>query len=259
MMQSHRSTSDRYTVLKIKPQCLVGFCIAISLSTVPVTATEDKAKDYEILLIGNSHSSRNNLPGLVAILIETGLPSKSVRAQTVPRWGFLDDHLQDDKTRRLLESQSWTHVILQAQKYSSSGRYYYPTTAAEELIRRTRLQDAIPVMFPEWPRRGNTEEGQRVHELHLQIAAREPACVAPVGLAWQLVLEQNPSLKLHARDGNHSNRNGALLTAYVLYEVITGKPAAELPSISSLKVAPETQELLRKGASETMKSQSYCP
>ncbi len=27
------------------------------------------------------------------------------------------------------------------------------------------------MMFPEWPRRGNTEEGQRVHELHLQIAA----------------------------------------------------------------------------------------
>lgn len=226
---------------------------------MPVTATEDIAKDYEILLIGNSHSSRNNLPGLVAILIETGLPSKTVHARTAPRWGFLDSHLRNDKTLRLLESQSWTHVILQGQKYSSSGRYSYPTTAAEEMIRRARSQDAIPIMFPEWPRRGNTEEGQRVHELHLQIAAREPACVAPVGLAWQLVLQQNPSLKLHATDGNHSNRNGALLTAYVLYELITGDPAAELPSISSLKVAPETQELLRKGASETTKAQTYCP
>ncbi len=258
-MKSLRSTFDRNSIAKIRSGCLVGLLLAVLLSAMPVTATEDKAKDYEILLIGNSHSSKNNLPGLVAILIEKGLPSKTVHARTAPSWGFLVDHLQNKKTQRLLESQSWTHVILQAQKYSSSGRYYYPTTAAEELIRRAKLQDATPIMFPEWPRRGNTEEGQRVHELHLQIAAREPACVAPVGLAWQLILEQKPSLKLHAPDGNHSNRQGALLTAYVLYEVIAGKHAADLPNISSLKVSPEVQEILRNSASETIKATFYCP
>ena len=258
-MKSLRSTFDRNSIAKIHSGCLVGLLLAVLLSAMPVTATEGKAKDYEILLIGNSHSSRNNLPGLVAILIETGPPSKTVHARTAPSWGFLVDHLQNKKTQRLLESQSWTHVILQAQKYSSSGRYYYPTTAAEELIRRAKLQDAIPIMFPEWPRRGNSEEGQRVHELHLQIASREPACVAPVGLAWQLILEQKPSLKLHAPDGNHSNRQGALLTAYVLYEVITGKPAAELPYVSSIKVASEAQEILRNSASESITEQPNCP
>ena len=258
-MKSLRSTFDRNSITKIHSGCLVGLLLAVLLSAMPVTATEDKAKDYEILLIGNSHSSKNNLPGLVAILIETGLPSKTVHARTAPSWGFLVDHLQNKKTQRLLESQSWTHVILQAQKYSSSGRYYYPTTAAEELIRRAKLQNATPIMFPEWPRRGNSEEGHRVHNLHLQIVAREPACVAPVGLAWQLVLEKHPSLKLHASDGNHSNRKGALLTAYVFYEVITGRLAAELPNISGIKVAAGTQEILRNSASETIKATSYCP
>ena len=258
-MKLLRSTAAGNTIIKIRPHYIVGVLIAILLSAVHVTATEDEAKDYEILLIGNSHSSRNNLPGLLAILIETGLPSKTVHARTAPRWGFLVDHLQDNKTQKLLQSQTWTHVILQAQKYSSSGRYFYPTTAAEELIRRAKLQDAVPIMFPEWPRRGNTEEGQRVHKLHQQIAAREPACVAPVGLAWQLVFEQNPSLKLHAPDGNHSNRQGALLTAYVLYEVITGKPAAQLPYVSSIKVGSEAQEILRNSASESINDQPYCP
>jgi len=246
-------------MIRINPHSILGFCIAILLSAVSVAATEDKTRDYEILLIGNSHSSRNDLPGLLAILVETGLPSKTVHAQTAPGWGFLDDHLQNKKTQRLLKNRSWTHVVLQAQKYSSSGRYFYPTTAAEELIRRVKLQDATPVMFPEWPRRGNTEEGQRVHELHLQIAAREPACVAPVGLAWQWFLEKNPSSKLHAPDGNHSNRQGALLAAYVLYEVITGEPAVALPNIPSLKVSAEMQDILRSGASETVKAHSYCP
>jgi hypothetical protein len=258
-MKLLRSTAAGNTIIKIRPHHIVGALIAILLSAAPIAAAEDEAKDYEILLIGNSHSSRNNLPGLLTMLIETGLPSKTVHARTAPRWGFLVDHLQDNKTRQLLESQPWTHVILQAQKYSSSGRYFYPTTAAEELIRRAKLQDAVPIMFPEWPRRGNIEEGQRVHELHQQIAAREPACVAPVGLAWQLALEQNPSLKLHAPDGNHSNRQGALLTAYVLYEVITGKPAAQLPYVASIKVAPDAQEILRNSASESITEQPNCP
>jgi len=210
-------------------------------------AANDKAKDYEILLIGNSHSSRNNLPGLLAALIEAGLPSKSVHVRTAPNWGFLADHLQDRSTRRLFASQSWTHVILQGQKYSTSGRYSYPTDAAEEWIRRVKIQGAVPIMFPEWPRRGNTEEGQRIHELHLQIVAREPACVAPVGLAWEKVLQQYSSLEMYASDGNHSNPTGALLTAYVLYEVITGEPARELPSVQSVEVNPETQTILRRG------------
>ena len=231
---------------KIYIACLSGLLIAALLFCATGMAKDVEANDYEILLIGNSHSSKNNLPGLVAMLIEAGLPSKTVHVRVAPGWGFLADHLQDRKTRRLLEKRPWTHVILQGQKYSSSGRYSYPTSAAEEWIRRAKLQGAVPIMFPEWPRRGNTEEGRRIHELHLQIVAREPACVAPVGLAWELALRQHPSLELHARDGNHSNATGALLTAYVLYEVITGKSARELPDVQNIKVGPETQTILRR-------------
>lgn len=258
-MKLLRSTSDRNSITKFFSRCLAGLLFSVLLSPIHVGATEGKANGYEILLIGNSHSSRNKLPELVATLIESGLLSKTVHAQAAPGWGFLADHLGNDATLRLLESRNWTHVILQGQKYSSSGRYYYPTTAAEELIRRARSRDAVAIMFPEWPRRGNGEEGQRVHNLHLQIVAREPACVAPVGLAWQLVLQEHPSLKLHAPDGNHSNRRGALLTAYVLYEVVTGQLARELPNIPGVKVNEETQEILRNSASETIKAHSFCP
>lgn len=231
---------------RIYVACCLAMLTATLLSCTAGMASDDKAKDYEILLIGNSHSSKNNLPGLLATLIEAGLPSKTVHVRAAPGWGFLADHLRDRKTRRLLESQAWTHVVLQGQKYSTSGRYSYPTDAAEEWIRRAKIQGAVPIMFPEWPRRGNSEEGQRIQKLHLQIVAREPACLAPVGLAWEQVLRQHPSLELHARDGNHSNPTGALLTAYVLYEVITGQSATELPSVRSVKADSETQTILRR-------------
>ncbi|MCP4272799.1 MAG: hypothetical protein GY781_12680 [Gammaproteobacteria bacterium] len=214
--------------------------------------------DFELLFIGNSHSSSNDLPYLVSKLIESGQPGIIANGFVAPNWGFLDELLNDGTTNKVLTNRSWTHVILQAQKYSSTGLYYYSTNAAEEWIRRIHAQNAIPIMFPEWPRRGNTEEGPRIHDLHLSIASREPACVAPIGLAWEESIARKPELILHAADGNHNNLTGALLTAYVFYEVITGQSAIDLPYKADIAVSEIEQEHLREVASYTVMSNPPC-
>jgi hypothetical protein len=214
--------------------------------------------DYDLLFIGNSHSSYNNLPDLVATLIKTGLPNKTTYVTNTSNWAFLADRIGDGVTQSILESRDWTHVFLQAQKYSTSGLYSYPTSGAEEWIRRVKVQGAAPILFPEWPRRGNYEEGLRVHELHLYIASQEPACVAPVGLAWDASIAEQPNLLLHAGDGNHSNLKGALLTAYVFYQVLTGKSASELPFVDSINVTESEQKILRDIAAETVQA-NLCP
>ncbi len=249
------------------------FSIIILMMSVAVTAMETDngtppepiqnmhqgQGSYALLFMGNSHSSLNDLPDLVKTLIETGLPNSSAFATTAPGWRFLADRLDDGVSHASLLSREWTHVILQAQKYSTSGLYDYPTDAAEEWIRRAKSQNALAVMFPEWPRRGNFEEGPRVHRLHLDIASREAACVAPIGLAWEASLARYPSLGLHASDGNHSNLTGALLTAYVLYEVVTGQSAADLPYIQSIQVAAANQQRLSEVASLVVQAnQAVC-
>ena len=99
----------------------------IKSSAPPGIITPVKSQaDYQLLFLGNSHSAFNNLPGLVATLIETGLPGKSAISELAPGFKFLDERLNDGVTQELLESQNWTHVFLQAQKYSSSGLYFYP-------------------------------------------------------------------------------------------------------------------------------------
>jgi len=240
---------------------LKGFFLAtlcgalLAASTVADAAPEE----FQVLLIGNSHSSKNDLPDLIATLIEIGHPDASVYVDAAPRWVFLAERIGDKVTQKTLESRAWTQVVLQAQKYSSSGRYFYPTDAAEEWIRRVRQLDAEPILFPEWPRAGNAEEGPRVHALHMGIAQREPACVAPMGLAWQIVIDENPEIQLHARDGNHSTKAGALLAAYVLYQAITGDAAAELPHIERVKIDAEVQKILRTAASNAHRTLLSCP
>lgn len=224
----------------------------ISVVAVFLSATVDAAdSDYSVLLIGNSHSSRGNLPEVLQQLLETDAGS-SAEVEVAGRWSFLAERLEDKHTQKMLESRRWTHVVLQAQKYSTSGKYTYPTEAAEEWIRRSRSVGAQPILFPEWARLDHAEEGGRIHRLHMGIAAREPACVAPIGLAWEILRYTNPDIRIHARDGNHANRSGALLTAFVLYSVITGNSVKKMPQTEIRGVPDDIQVRLKAAAAQAI-------
>ena len=241
--------AGRFLTDSVVRTIIAAIVLLTSLSVSAQIAVDDS--DYAVLLIGNSHSSRGNLPRVLRQLLESD-GSTIAAVEAAPHWAFLAQRLEDGRTQTILESRPWTHVILQAQKYSTSGRYIYPTVAAEEWIRRSRSIGAQAILFPEWPRRGNTEEGARVHRVHMGIAEREPACVAPIGLAWEIMLDANPGIRLHKPDGNHANRKGALLTAYVLYATITGRPIKELPPTKIRGVPVDKQMLLRAAAEQAI-------
>jgi hypothetical protein len=217
--------------------------------------------DIRLLFMGNSHTSSNDLTGMVAEMVRAARPGKTVASAEAPGWMFLDERSNDAASLNLLRSQNWTVVVLQAQKYSSSGQFTYSTAEAEELIRLARQQQAVPVMFPEWPRR-DVAETQRIYDLHVSIAQEEAACVAPVGQAWDLALSRHPSLALHAADGNHSNAAGAFLAALILFATITGESPAGVPDLPQFGVDGGSQALLRAVAAETVRGwppRGLCP
>ncbi|MEO8102650.1 MAG: hypothetical protein ABI790_08995 [Betaproteobacteria bacterium] len=217
--------------------------------------------DISLLFMGNSHTSVNDLPSMVAAMVRAGRPARTVAAVVAPGWMFLEDRVGDVPTLNLLRSQNWSFVILQAQKYSSSGQFTYSTVEAEELVRLSRRQNAVPVLFPEWPRK-NIPETQRIYDLHVSIARKEPACVAPIPQAWDLAMARHPDLILHDADGNHSAPAGAFLTALVLYATITGLSPADLPTLSQPSVDAPIQLQLRGIATETVQTiapRLWCP
>jgi len=217
--------------------------------------------DITLLFMGNSHTSVNDLSRMVADMVRAGRPGKTLASVEAPGWLFLDERLTDAPSMDLLRSQNWNFVILQAQKYSSSGQVAYSTEEAKELVRRSRTQHAVPIMFPEWPRRG-IDETQRIFDLHVSIAQAEPACVAPIPQAWDLALARDPTLTLHASDGNHSAPAGAFLAALVLYATITGSSPLNLPVLPQYPVSPAVQEVLRGIAAETVQTvppRMWCP
>lgn len=214
------------------------------------------ASTYKVLLIGNSHAS--GLYPVLAKLLALGQPGTPIDVQLSSGFGFLDERVNDGFTEQDLEREPWTHVILQGQKYSTTGQYSYPTVAAEYWIRGSKEQGATPVMFPEHPREGNTWEGKALWDLHKDIAVRENTCVAPVGLVWDEVIFRDPSLVLHLSDGNHASKTGLLLTALIFYPIITGQPVESLPDLSAFDIDAATEQLMKESVSSLLYTYPPC-
>jgi hypothetical protein len=219
-------------------------------------ADHSNSSEYKVLLMGNSHAAAIR-PFLEQLML-LGQTNKSITVQTAPGGSFLAERVNDGVSEQTLEGEQWTHVILQAQKYSSTGANTYPTTAAEYWIRGSKQLGATPIMFPEHPRQYNTWEGQTLWDLHSGIAARENTCVAPVGLVWDEILLREPALTLHQADGNHASGTGALLTALVFYQIVTGEPVESLPALSDFGIDSATEQVLKESVSSLLFTYAPC-
>lgn len=220
---------------------------------IPLKQQQD---NYRVLFFGNSHIA--DIPKTVETIIEHTLPNATVTSQRGPGFDYLAERLDDNDAKALLVENEWSHVVFQAQKYSQSGAYTYPTVAAETWVKLAKSKEIQPIMFPEHPQRGKTKEAGRIHKIHVEIAQQEPTCVAPVGLAWDQVIEIAPHFVLHESDGNHASKLGRLLSALVIYQVITGESADLVPYIAELDFDIATQDLLGQVASSAIAQNPPC-
>lgn len=215
--------------------------------------------EFRVLLLGNSHVAFNDLAGILQKMLQTGRPQAKVHTQTAGGAGYLDERLKDNTTLPLLKNQSWSHVILQGQKYSTTGLFHYSIEAALYWVALIKSRHGTPIMFPEHATLGNSTEGDRIYQLHQSIVQQEVACLAPVPQAWQASLAKWPEIPLHMNDGNHANSAGAVLTAMLFYQVITGNPADQLPYIADLPLSAVIQQRLAQQASATIQQYQACP
>lgn len=207
--------------------------------------------DITLLFMGNSHTSNHDVPGMVAAMVRAARPGRTVFATEAPGWMFLEERSTHAASLELLDRRRWSFVVLQAQKYSTSGRFSYPIDGAVAVAQRARASGAVPVLFPEWPLRG-VNETQRIYDLHVSIARIAPACVAPVGQAWDLAIARHPTIALYDADGNHSAPAGAFLAALVIATTMTGADPATLPFLPGIDVEAGDQARLRGVAAETV-------
>jgi hypothetical protein len=227
---------------------------------IPTAIPATSNADVSLLFMGNSHTAANNVPGMVAALLKSANPTKTYETAQSPDWLLLNERGSHEPSLTLLASKRWNIVVLQAQNYSSSGQFVYPTTGAEKLVRLAREQGSKPVLFAEWPRRG-VNETARIYETYSTVARAQPACLPPIPQAFDLSLARHPQIVLHDADGNHSAPAGAFLAALLLFAAIDAAPIESLPALPGIAVDAETQRLLRavaRDAAAAVSPRNYC-
>jgi hypothetical protein len=111
---------------------------------------------------------------------------------------------------------------------------------------------AEPVLFMAWSyERLAWISQEEIAQAHDEIATELRVDVAPVGLAWQRVLEERPDLDLFAPDREHPSMPGTFLAINVVYATVFGESPIGLPYLPSDSVSEADAAFLQRVAWNT--------
>lgn len=239
----------------------------LSIILLPLHASAAEAE--RVLLIGNSYTYCNDLPGVLMALSEQTDRPLHVESYTVGGMslrGFLNTPAHD-RARRMLESGDFDWVILQDQSQTPAYRPDDTLSAVRQWAEIAAAADTRVILFLTWAHayrdkgklQPRTDMQQRTGSTYCRAAIQHSAGVAPVGEAWAAWYRKHPDTPLHVQDGSHPNPCGTYLAACVIHGTISGKAPKNLPgtlklgSRTLISIPAATAAELQKAAAYTLK------
>jgi hypothetical protein len=246
-----------YRIFLLAPWLLIPGCAAAPAGDPPM----------KVLFIGNSYTSVNDLPALLAALAEAG-GQKIETDQHLPGAFTFEQHVTNKKAIEKIRERKWDMVVLQEQSLfpvlNRESMHKYARILQEEISKRgaktvfyltwarqdiLQMQDgADPATSPDYARamfqligltkatdfealckQHKTGLAGGLNGAYFDIADELKATVAPVGVAWKKALAANPNLVLHQPDKSHPNPTGSYLAACVFYATLFDKSPMGLP------------------------------
>lgn len=237
------------------------FAVVVLASSLKLDSQE-KPRSLHILFIGNSYTYFNNLPEILTKLAQAGNQGDVETKMVAPGGWRLKDHWEKGESLKALHQSKWDIVVLQEQ--STLGVNYYVDGKiriagdqvfkpyAEKWASEIRRVGATPMLYLTWARKATPEDQAALSYAYMRAAKDAGAQVAPVGIAWEQVREQQPLLELFYADGSHPSAAGTYLAACTFYAAIFHRSPAGLPgkirgipvSLETAKAEPGKNEVL---------------
>ena len=202
-----------------------GWACCMSASVVVGAQT---ISNLRVLFIGNSLTSTNDLPAMVAAL-PCFANGRTIEVQTVAGPDMsLSDHFKKGTARPILKSSRWDVVVLQ------QGPSTLPASRKEllESVRRfapeIKASGGRPAMLAVWPSWQRRDDFDAVMESYRLAADAIDAMLLPVGEAWRAAWRRDPGLPLYSGDEIHPSPLGTYLGALVVCSAFGGRPPMEL-------------------------------
>ena len=190
-----------------------------------------------ILFVGNSFTSRNNLPGLIAGLAkQRGI---AVEHKLISAGGAsLRQHLNAGAAEK---AAGFDTVVLQEQSTLPAKN----PARMHDSVRDFAAATEKLALYMTWARRNGDQ--QPITNAYATIAAELKATLIPVGMVWERFLREHDEPVLHDADGSHPALAGSYLAACVfLISLLEEDPVGLDAPVKGLPA--DTAALLREEA-----------
>ena len=209
-----------------------------------------------VLFIGNSYTSANNLQGMVEDVANSAGIALDATAQTVGG-GTLYQHSASATTYAAMGNKNWDYVIFQAQSQEPAfpaGQFTLQTLPyANELVDSCRsiAPCAQPVFFRTWGRKYGdqsncinfpplcTYEGMDslLHLRYRMMSDSNDAYLSPVGSVWRYLRNTDTTIELYTSDNSHPSLAGTYAAACTFFTLITRENPLNILFDSNLSAA----------------------
>jgi hypothetical protein len=197
-----------------------------------------------ILFVGNSFTSRNNLPGLIAGLAKQR--GVVVEHRLISAGGAsLRQHLNAGTALAAIADGGFDTVVLQEQSTLPAKNPARMHDSVRDFHAAVEKAGARTALYMTWARLNGAQ--QPITTAYAGIAAEVGATLVPVGMVWERFLRSNDALPLHDKDGSHPALAGSYLAACVfLISLLAEDPVGLDAPVKGL--AADTAALLRDEA-----------
>jgi hypothetical protein len=183
-----------------------------------------------ILFVGNSLTYTNDLPSLVAQVARAAQDSVEVGMAAGGNLAVIDHTNGATDAVARIDGGDWAFVVLQQGPTPAGICRDTLIIAAMRLAPHVQTTGGRIALFLPWARQGSPGLLAPAAESGTLAARAVGGVAVPVGLAWKLALEADPTLPLYAPDGYHPAPAGSLLAALTIYDRVFGRDVREIPA-----------------------------
>jgi hypothetical protein len=199
---------------------------AVACGDDPVVPLQDA--EVSILYVGNSLTMANDLPGMVAALLDSvGAGPVFALEHTAPGTG-LPDHWVSSSALEAIRSGDYDYVVLQQGPSATEGRPYlleYAELFGDEI----RAAGSIPALYMVWPAASRSFDFDGVSDSYTTAAEIANGVLLPAGDVWRAAWERDAGLPFYGPDNFHPSQLGSYAAALTMAVVFSDQDPADFP------------------------------
>ena len=211
------------------PKALTLLLLSNGLGACSPATAGDPPSTGSILFVGNSLTYFNDLPSLVAQVGRAAQDSVGVGMAAGGNLAVIDHTNGATDAFARIDGGDWAFVVLQQGPTPAGICRDTLIIAAMRFAPHVRAAGGRVALFLPWAPQGSPGSLAAATESGRQAARAVGGVAVPIGLAWKVALEADPTLPLYGPDGYHPAPAGSLLAALTIYDRCSAGTSARSP------------------------------